>query len=132
MNLVAGKPAVADKAAPGHDGAMAVDGDKKTYWSLPNGVVSGSLEVELGSSVAMNRLLVQEEISLGQRVERFKLEAWDGQAWRECASGTTIGYKRLLSFPTVTASKVRLTILDARDVPAISEFGLFKASPKEE
>ena len=56
-------------------------------------------------------------IATGQRVEQFKLEAWDGQAWKEFAKATTIGYKRLLRFPAVTASKVRLTILDARDSP---------------
>ena len=75
--------------------------------------------------------MLQEMIATGQRVEQFKLEAWDGQAWKEFAKATTIGYKRLLRFPAVTASKVRLTILDARDCPTIREFGLFKASAAE-
>jgi alpha-L-fucosidase len=42
-----------------------------------------------------------------------------------------VGYKRLLRFPDVTASRVRLTILDARACPTISEFGLFHASQRE-
>ena len=71
-------------------------------------------------------------IGTGQRVEQFKLEAWDGQGWRQFIKGTTIGYKRLLKFPAVTASRVQLTILSARDCPTIREFGLFKASPAEE
>jgi alpha-L-fucosidase len=69
---------------------------------------------------------------MGQRIEQFKLEAWDGQAWKEFAAATTVGHKRLLRFPAVTASKVRLTILDARDTPTLREFGLFKASAKEQ
>jgi alpha-L-fucosidase len=47
------------------------------------------------------------------------------------AEATTIGYKRLLRFPVVTATKVRLTILDARDCPTIREFGLFRTSARE-
>jgi alpha-L-fucosidase len=74
--------------------------------------------------------MLQEMIATGQRVEAFKLEAWDGQ-WTEFAKAATIGYKRLLRFPAITASKVRLTILDARDCPTIREFGLFKASTRE-
>ena len=75
--------------------------------------------------------MLQEQIRTGQRVESFVLEVPDGQGWREVARATTIGYKRLLHFPEVTAARVRVTILDARDCPTISEFGLFKASPKE-
>ena len=71
-------------------------------------------------------------IPLGQGVERFTLEAWDGRAWKQFAAATTIGYKRILRFPALTASKVRLSILDARDCPRISNVGLFKASESEE
>ena len=39
------------------------------------------------------------------------------------ASGTTIGYKRLLRFPPVTARAVRLRILSSRLNPTIAEFG---------
>ena len=130
-NLAAGKPATASSAAAGHAAAMAVDGDGDTYWTPADGAIQASLEIDLGRPVTFDRAMLQEMIATGQRVERFKLEAWDGQAWKEFAKATTIGYKRLLRFPAVTASKVRLTILDARDCPTIREFGLFKASARE-
>ena len=45
---------------------------------------------------------------------------------KEVASGTTIGYKRLLRFPAVMASRVRLRILASRWSPVISKIGLYK------
>ncbi|MEN6452570.1 MAG: alpha-L-fucosidase [Thermoguttaceae bacterium] len=127
-NLAAGKSVVASSAAAGHDAAMAVDGNGETYWTPADGVVQASLEIDLGQPVTFDRAMLQEMNAAGQRVEQFKLDAWDGAAWKQIAAATTIGYKRLLRFPPVTAAKVRLTILDARDCPTLREFGLFKAS----
>ncbi len=140
-NLATGKPATASSAGGVHTAEMAVDGKDDTYWTPADGVVpthgvnAASLEIDLGRPVTFDRAMLQEMISTGQRVERFNLEAWNGQAWQQLDIAahftTTIGYKRLLRFPEVTASKVRLTIVDARDCPTIREFGLYKASARE-
>jgi alpha-L-fucosidase len=76
-----------------------------------------------------NVAMLAEEIRNGQRVEAFALDAWDGAEWREIARGTTVGYKKLLRFPAVETSKVRLRILRARGAvfPIFlpDRFGLF-------
>ena len=113
--MAAGKPAVASSAAAGHAAASAVDGNGDTYWTPADGTIRPSLEIDLGRPVTFDRAMLQEMIATGQRVERFKLEAMERRRVEEFAQATTIGYKRLLKFPVVTASKVRLTILDARD-----------------
>jgi alpha-L-fucosidase len=64
---------------------------------------------------------------VGQRIEKFRLEAWEGGAWKEITRGTTVGYKRLLRFPAVTASKVRVVIEESRTSPTLSAVGLFKS-----
>jgi alpha-L-fucosidase len=74
---------------------------------------------------------VQEFIQLGQRVERFALEAWVAGQWQPLAQGTTIGYRRLLRFAPVTTDRVRLVVQQATACPVISELGLFRASAKE-
>jgi len=129
-DLARGKPAAATNvrggaAAFGPDNAL--DGDKATYWATDDGVAAAAIEVDLGKPTALDRAMVQEYIRLGQRVKRFVVEAYDGQAWKELGRGQTIGYKRLLRFPAVTATKVRLKIEDARACPTISAFGLFKS-----
>jgi alpha-L-fucosidase len=132
-NLAEGCPVRADRAAAGgHDAGNLTDGKWDTYWTTADGVTAGELEVDLGRPERFDRAMLQEKISVGQRVERFALDAWQDGQWRTVAEATTIGYKRLLRFPEVTASRVRLRILESRDSPAVCEFGLFKASNKEQ
>ncbi len=71
---------------------------------------------------ALNRFLVQEEIeSVGQRIETHALDAWIGGQWKEVATGTTVGYKKFLRFPTIETTKLRLRIIESRLIPAISK-----------
>jgi alpha-L-fucosidase len=130
-NLAAGKAAKASSAAGDHTADKALDGSGATFWTPADGAATGWLEVDLGGPMTFDRAMVQEMITTGQRVEQFALEAWDGQAWKEITKATTIGCKRLLRFPEVTTSRVRLRILDSRDTPTIREFGLFKSSAQE-
>lgn len=76
-------------------------------------------------------MLVQENITKGQRVEKFCLEYKKGEKWVMVSEGTTIGYKRILRFPLVQAKEVRLVVQESRDVPQIAEVGLYLASEEE-
>jgi len=130
VNLAAGAPAQASNVRAGadqFDGAKTIDGDQDSYWATDDGITSGSLTIDLGKPTLLNRFLAQEYIRLGQRVKAFTVEALVNDAWQEVARGTTIGYKRIVRFPGVTATKVRFTITDARSSPVISNIGLYSA-----
>ena len=105
----------------------AVDGKKDTFWATEDGCVSSSLTIDLGAPCTVNRILVQEYIRLGQRVKSFDVAVNRNGNWETVAEGTTIGYKRILSFKTVETDKVRLTINDAKACPLISNVELFHA-----
>ncbi|HSC39030.1 MAG TPA: discoidin domain-containing protein, partial [Chitinophagaceae bacterium] len=105
----------------------AVDNSKETYWSTDDDVTKASLTIDFGKPTTFNRFLVQEYIRLGQRVKAFSIEALVGQNWKELAKATTIGYKRILRFPAVKATKVRLNITDAKSCPLISNIGIYNA-----
>ncbi|HUU85117.1 MAG TPA: alpha-L-fucosidase [Phycisphaerae bacterium] len=133
-NLAAGGVAAATSVrrdSPDFAPASMFDGDRTTYWMPDNGDGEASVTIDLGASVTFDRALIQEQIRIGQRVKAFAIEAWDGRQWRQIVEGTTIGYKRLLRFAEVTTGRVRLVIRESRAAPAISELGLFKASPRE-
>ncbi len=102
----------------------AVDGEHDTYWATDDDVTSASLEVDLAAPQAFNVVRTEEMIALGQRVSKYKIEAQIDGTWKEIASGTTIGYRKLDRFPKVTAGKVRLTIEEARACPALKSFGV--------
>ena len=70
--------------------------------------------------------MLQENIRLGQHIEQFELEAWNGKKWQKLTQGTTVGYKRLLRFETITSDQFKLKILSSRLNPNIEEMGLYR------
>lgn len=102
-----------------------LDNNDTTHISFLDKENNNMVEMNLKKAKTFNVLLLQENITIGQRVESFVFEYWDGKEWKKATEGTTIGFKRLLEFPSVTASKVRLRILAARLQPALAEIGLY-------
>lgn len=105
----------------------AIDNSMDTYWAADDGVTIASLTIDFGNPTTFNRFMAQEYIRLGQRVKSFSVEAFTAGDWKEVASATTIGYKRILRFPTVEASKLRFNITGSKASPVISNIGIYKA-----
>ncbi len=104
------------------------DADKNTYWSTDDELIKSSLTFEFKQATTFNRFLVQEYIKLGQRVSKFTLEILDkDNKWKQIASETTIGYKRILRLPNVSTTKIRFTVVDAKACPTISNVAIYKA-----
>lgn len=109
------------------DAEKAIDENKKTYWSTDDGITKCSMTIDFGKETTFNRFLVQEYIALGQRVKKFTLEVFVNKEWKEIASQTTIGYKRILRFDNVTSQKLRFNILDAKGSPTITNIEVYHA-----
>ena len=81
--------------------------------STPEGV-----EYQQFLAVKFNRLVLEEDLRYGERVEEFALDVWcDG--WQEVARGTNIGHRRILRFPEQNAAAIRVRILSSRAKPHI-------------
>lgn len=102
------------------------DGDNDTYWTTDEGATAAEIEIELDGEKTFDVLMLQEEIRIGQRIEKFELHYLDGDDWKKAAEGTTVGYKRLLRFDPVTSDKVKLVIKESRLNPTLKNFGLYK------
>jgi alpha-L-fucosidase len=107
--------------------AKAIDGNKETYWATDDSVTTASLTLDLGQPTLFNRFLAQEYIRLGQRVMTFTVEAFVDGNWKTVTSATTIGYKRILRFPAVEATKVRFSITSSKSCPVISNIEIYNA-----
>ena len=90
---------------------------------------TGTMEFTFKKAQPMNRIMLQEYIALGQRVKKFAVEYLDDKGvWtpvRQSEETTTIGYKRLLRFKTVTSKGIRVRITDARGPLCINNVGVF-------
>ena len=92
--------------------------------------VSGSEKIySLKPESEINVVMLQEDIAKGQRVESFAVEVLTEQGWQEVGQSTTIGYKRLLRFPAVKASQLKVKINECRLTAHISQVGAFYATP---
>jgi len=125
-NLARGARVLTSNALKGHEGRFLLDGRYGTYWKPGASEDSPWVVFEFPRELALDRASLAEYIPEGQHVEAFRLESWDGAAWKEFARGTTIGYRRLLRFNLVTTHKVRLTIEGCRSAPALNSFGLYR------
>ena len=97
-----------------------------TYWATEDTVTSAWAQFEYEEPRTFNRVMLQEYIPLGQRVEKFHIEVEDENGnWRTIAEETTIGYKRIVLTETVTTKKVRVVIDQSRACIVLNRIGLF-------
>ncbi len=106
------------------------DGKYDTYWSVADTTRKAELTVTLPRESSVNRLMLQEYIPLGQRVQRFSVYWLKGKEWQSLSVGeetTTIGYKRLLRFATVKTRKLRIVIEAMRGPVCLSTLAAYHA-----
>lgn len=75
-------------------------------------------------AVRFNRLLLEEDLSKGERVESFAVDVWE-DGWKEVACGTNIGHRRILRFPGQNAAAIRIRILQSRAKPHLSRISAY-------
>ncbi|MFA6455187.1 MAG: alpha-L-fucosidase [Bacteroidota bacterium] len=114
----------------GNDVRFILDGDVKTYWAAEEGNTSATIELLLHTPQTVNCAMLQENILVGQRIEKFHLDWWNEHQWEKLVEGTTVGYKRLMRFPEVTTGKIRIVIDSSRMNPTLASFGVYAAPPE--
>jgi alpha-L-fucosidase len=112
------------RRGPSHHERNVQDRNLSTSWTPAEDQTTGQIEFDLGQPKTFNVARIQEDISLGERVQAYHVEILDGDSWRTVTAGQVIGHKQLRRFAAVTAQRVRLIIDKASAPPAISEFGL--------
>lgn len=80
----------------------------------------------------INVVMLQENISSGQRVEKFEVEVWKDGNWEKAGEGTTVGYKRMVRFPETEADSVRITLNESRLEAQITQVAAYYAAPLED
>lgn len=103
------------------------DGNKNTYWATDDNVKTASILFEFDKPTALNRILLQEYIALGQRVKAFNVAAKVNGVWQTVATETTIGYKRILRIDRVTATALKIDITNSKANIVISNIQAYNA-----
>lgn len=111
----------------------------KVYYSVKNKKELGDLKLETSVTLKSSKILtinfkkvtesnlicLQENIENGQQVEKFRVEYLENGIWKPLTSGTTIGYKRILAYPSIKTDKIQIVFEKYRSLPEISEVGVY-------
>lgn len=96
-----------------------LDADPGSYVMLDS--LHNSIVIETKQPITINRVVLQEAIAThSERIEKHAVDAWINNEWKQIATASNVGYKRILRFPEVTSSKFRIRVLKYRLNPAIS------------
>jgi alpha-L-fucosidase len=99
------------------------DNDSKTFAVLSS---KSGLNIRFTLPTTINCIMLQEPIQSGQRVKSFSIALMKGDKTIQEISGTTIGRKRIITFPEVEADGISITVKDAKSTPLISEIAAYK------
>lgn len=93
-----------------------------------NGFVVGEdpVELKLKKSAPVNCVVLTEPVAMGQRVSKFTVLIKQGNTTVSRLNGTTIGRKRILTFPTVEADKIEILINESKAIPLLGPSSIYK------
>ncbi|MGD9328371.1 MAG: alpha-L-fucosidase, partial [Cyclobacteriaceae bacterium] len=103
-------------------------GEIKRRFSSPLASASGKkykIEIKLEATNNISQIVLQEDISQGERVRSFIVEAMVNGKWLQLSEGTVIGQKFINVFEPVNTRRIRLTIHEAIDTPQITNFSVY-------
>ena len=127
-NLAAGKKTECSSfRGKGYEASKVNDNNPESYWATKDGITSGDVIIDLGAETEVNRIILQEYISLGQRVQEFNVSAFINGEWTKLIDGTTIGHKVIRKFPAVKTLKIKMSVIRSKACPVISNLELYKA-----
>jgi hypothetical protein len=121
VNLAEKSKITASSSQHGHKARNVLDGQTSTCWMPNEDDTKRELILNLEGTKKFNRIMIQEQIrDYSQRIVKFAVDVQQEGKWKQ-----VVGYKRICRIPTVTTDKVRLRILDSRQSPTVSTFGLY-------
>ena len=85
-----------------------------------------SLELVLDRPQRVSQVVLQEDISQGERIRAYELQGRTvGDRWTRLAAGTAVGHKRLERFESVEVAALRLQVTQSRATPLVRTFAAY-------
>lgn len=101
----------------------------KQEYGNPYKKISGTgntLTLSFDKTVPIDRIVLQEDISKGERVLEYVVQGKVNGQWITLASGTNIGHKHIDKFAPQQLQAIRLNITQAKSIPQIKNFAVYK------
>ncbi len=125
-NVADGAQIAADNTKDGFAAEAMLQQNPDTYWCTDEGVETANIEIKLSAVSTFDRIVLQECIRQGQRIEKFKIAYFDSGEWKPLYAGTVVGYKKICCFDMVTTDRIKITIEESRWQPTLSFVGVYQ------
>ena len=99
-------------------------------YSKPVGTASGKgniFEVKFKTSQPLSAIVVQEDISGGERIRAYTIDGMQDGLWKLISKGTSIGHKRIVTLEG-SYDSIRLSIVKSDGVPLIRNLNCFNST----
>jgi len=100
----------------------------KRLYADPVASVSGKgkkVELKLPKIQPINRIVIKEDIALGERIRKFVLEGKTKKGWEKIFEGSCIGHKFIHQFDAIEVSSVRLNVLESSGEPQLLDISVY-------
>ena len=75
----------------------------------------------------VDRVVLADDISRGERIREFQIDALVNGEWSTVARGTAVGHKRIVRLEPIRAESVRVRVLKSVGEPILRKFSLHRA-----
>ena len=117
----------APDALPGYGTDGLTEPGYDAYFRPADGVTETRVDVRWDAPRSISHIVLQENIRLSQRVERFDI-VYEDESGRErvACGGTVIGYKRIVRLnEAIRTRRLSVVIRDARVFPTLAFLGVY-------
>lgn len=84
-----------------------------------------TLKLKLDKEETINALMIRENIQLGERIRKYRVEAKVQGKWTIINRGSCIGHKHIVEFSPIQTKELRLIIENAIGKPSIADFSVY-------
>lgn len=109
----------------------AVDGNMATRWNSADGTSAGEwIEIDFGKPTQFNRVIITQ---FDTRILKYKIQYSTGGHWKDAFAGGPMRPVESVTFPAVTALKMRLLVERTKDgiTPSIYEIEAYDIRPRK-
>ena len=103
-----------------------LDRKEETFYAPEDGFFTPELILEFDKEHEINGVVFGEMIELGHHIRGYEIEVLVDGEWKKVAEGQCVGYRCVEMFDALKATKLRLKITDARELPLLRELSVYR------
>ena len=100
--------------------------NEDSFYAPEDGCLTPELVFDLDGEREINGVVFGEMIELGHHIRGYEIDAFVGGEWKTVAAGECVGYNCAAMFAPTIASKLRLRITSAVEIPLLRHIGIYR------